>query len=311
MLQNPVILNDGLDGISILKSNVLQVLEGNPVLAKLSFLIVVDLRIARSVRDIFISFVSEVWKLRFKSLTLYYIDRARKDLSLLCRIVMEKYRQYRMMKKVKKLLNTPVQQEEEYTPSASLYVSDKTAIREETVLDPDRLWRMEHVEAAARFLLIQIALLDGLRTGVRSQITSGGTSSFDGISRGIGILFEELDRGVLLTEAEKDNQIFGDVNFTPVSNCNEKANSIDLGAMSIQVQDWQKEKTRRRKKLLRLENSIRELSLNVNDARCTQIARDRKTSAAALESIVRMGIVLLKDVSRNVQIARMTFGTTS
>lgn len=216
-----------------------------------------------------------------------------------------------MMKKVKKLLNTPVQEEDEYTFTNNLYISDKSAIKEETVLDPDRLWRMAHVEAVARFLLEQIVLLKGLYAGIRSQIGSGGQSFLDGISREVGILFEELDRGVLLTEAEKDNGKFRNVNFTHVTSRIEKPNSIDLSALSIRVQEWQKEKTRRRKKLIRLENSIRELSLNVNDARCTQIARDRKMSAAALESTIEMGIVLLKEVSRNVQLACVTFDSTS
>jgi hypothetical protein len=219
---------------------------------------------------------------------------------------MEKYRQYRMMKKVRKLLDAPAKQEEVYTPSNNLYLSRNDLTTKDNVLDPDRRMRMTHVEDVAQLLLQHIGRLEELHTGVLSQIDGDLRRETDGISKEIDILFEELDQGILLTEAEKDNRTVDGARSKYRLHFERTQTDINFGALRNRVHEWQQEKNRRKKKLNRLESSIRELSLNVNDVRCTHILRDRKTSLAALESAIDMGEKVLREVFRDAQIARGT-----
>ncbi len=218
---------------------------------------------------------------------------------------MEKYRQYRMMKKIKKLLNAPARKES-YTPSNDVYMSNRSLNTEDNVVDPNRRLRMTQVEVLTRLLLQQISRIEELYAGRCHEINNDSNHEIDETCIGIEILFEELDRGVLLTEAEKAAQRLERANSRPTASYTQKHASVDLGALGNQIKTWQQEKIRRKKRSDRLERSIRELSLNVNDVRCAQILRDRKTSVAALESTIDHGIVLLKDVFREVEIAWAT-----
>jgi predicted nucleic acid-binding Zn-ribbon protein len=222
---------------------------------------------------------------------------------------MNKYRQYRMMKKARKMLNTPVK-EEVYTPSSNVYMTDKSLRTGDDNLDPNRGLRMTQVDAVARLLLQQISRLEVLYADGHKHINRESKQDIDATSTEIGILFEELDQGVLLTEGEKTiRRLEARKSDCMVSSAENQA-SIDLTALSNQVQAWQQENTRRKKRLNRLESSIRELSLNVNDVRCTQILRDRKVSVAALGSTIDMGLRTLKDVFKQVQVACETLETT-
>jgi hypothetical protein len=222
---------------------------------------------------------------------------------------MNKYRQYRMMRKVKKMLNEPVKGEV-YTPSSNVYMSSKSLKTGDNKLDPNRRLRMTQVETVARLLLQQISRLEVLYADGHKRINSESKQDIDAISTEIDILFDELDRGVLLTEAEKAiRQLEARKSGCMVSSAESQAD-IDLTALSDQVQAWQQEKTRRKKKLNRLESSIRELSLNVNDIRCTQILRDRKVSVTALDSTIDMGLRALQDVFKQVQAACESLETT-
>ena len=46
------------------------------------------------------------------------------------------------------------------------------------------------------------------------------------------------------------------------------------------------------------------MSLNVDDVRCTHILRDRKTSVAALDSTVDLGVTLLKEIQQRPDLLR-------
>jgi hypothetical protein len=206
-----------------------------------------------------------------------------------------------MKRKIKKLLNAPAR-EGNYKPRKNVYIlTDKSLNIGDSVIDPNSNLRMKQVEAAAQLLLKQIGRLEALSGSGHHVINNDWKQENEAQITEIDILFEEIDQGVLLTEAEKcarrvKKAAFG---FRGVSSKGDE--NINLGALSKQIHDWQQEKLRRRMKLIRLESSIRELSLNVNDVRCTQILRDRKTSVAALESTMDTGIRLLKGIFKEIQ----------
>ena len=212
---------------------------------------------------------------------------------------MQKYRQYQMLKKVKKVLNTPAKEEKIYAPANNIYMSDKSLNTGDSLLDPSRKLRMTQVEAAAQLLLQLISRLGDLQADFR--VDGSSDPQFDATSTEIGIVFEELDGGMLFTEAEKAaRRLQGAQGRKHGSIADDHATS-DFNTMKTQVQDWQQETLRRKKKFNRVENGIRDLALNVNDVRCIQILRDRQTSVAALISTIEQGVPLLKIIFDKIQ----------
>ncbi len=204
-----------------------------------------------------------------------------------------------MLRKVKKVLNAPVK-EDVYTPVSKLYMSNKDLNNEDSILDPGRKLRMTQVKMVAQMLLQQITQLGELLEDV-DQTDHVTDSEIGETSTDIQIVFEELDRGVLLTEAEKAARRLDTAQRGRHNYIADNQATSDLTTLRTQVQDWQQKNTRRWKKLNRVESGIRDLSLNVNDVRCTQILRDRQACVAALDSSIDQGIPLLKAVCRNVQ----------
>jgi hypothetical protein len=203
-----------------------------------------------------------------------------------------------MLKKVKKVLNAPVK-EETYTPSNNLYMSDRSLKNGDSFPDPARKLRMTQVEKVAQLLLQQISRLEELLAHV-PQIDRQSDPEVEATSTEIEMVFEELDRGMLLTETEKAaRRLEGAQCRRHGSITDDHATNI-LGVLRSEIQDWQQEKLRRKKKSNRVESGIRDLALNVNDVRCTQILRDRQTSIAALDSTIDKGIPLLKTIFSNV-----------
>lgn len=233
-------------------------------------------------------------------------------------VIMNRYRQYRMIQKVKKLLDTPVT-EEVYTPSDRVYLSTNSSLStnsldtnslstkslslKDSILDPRCTLRMKQVEAVARLLLQQIGRLQELYAGDCHQSDSNSKNDINGTLIEIEILFEELDSGLLWTEAEKATRRLQGDKSRLMGRWAEGHAEIDLNELVKQIQAWQQEKSRRKKRFNRVESSIRELALNVNDIRCTQILRDRKTSIAALDSALELGVPLLKDIFHKLQCA--------
>lgn len=214
---------------------------------------------------------------------------------------MKKYSQYRILKKVEKLLDVPVK-EDVYTPPNNVFLSTKGLGPQDNILDARCTLRMAQIEAIARLLLQQISLLQRLDADAGHQIDSDSKRNFDRTSAEILILFEEMDSGLLLTDAEKDAQRLKFAKSEVTRQTAENQARIDLSVLVSQVQDWQQEKSRRKKRFNRLHASIRELALNVNDIRCAQILRDSKTSFAALSSTIDLGLLLLRDIFQKVQI---------
>lgn len=209
--------------------------------------------------------------------------------------MMQKYRQYRALKKVKKLLSQPAKKEI-YTPPDNLYMSDKSLDTKITVLDPNRQLRLAQLENIARLLLQQLDRLEKLHTMRDWPINDAARQEIEATSTDIHIIFEEFNGGVLWTEAEKAARKRERTKFKPIANSPADQAIIDLAILTAQIQDWQQEKFRRKKKLTQLESSIHELALNVHDVRCAQIMRDRKTALAALDSTIRFGVTLLRDI---------------
>lgn len=222
---------------------------------------------------------------------------------------MQRYREYRLLKKVKKVLNTEVK-EETYAPPRNIYMGDKSLSTGDSILDPSRKLRMAQVETVARLLVQLIGRLDD------SQADACGDRSADhqveAVSAEIAIVFEELKGGVLFTEAEKITRRRRGAQGRIHGSIADDHATCDLATLKSQVQDWLQEHLRRKSKFKRVETGIRDLALNVNDVRCSQILRDRQAAVAALNSTTEQGMPLLQTIFDKIQnYANLGFATTN
>jgi hypothetical protein len=206
-----------------------------------------------------------------------------------------------MIKKVQKLMNTPVKKEI-YEPSGNMYVSDKGLHPEDHSLDPNRILRMTQVDVVARLLLQQVNRLEVVNADRGSEKNNEMGIEIEGTFAEIDIVLEELSLGVLFTDAEKAEKRLQRTSLRSSSISAGDDTTINLGDLKAHIQGWQHEKLLRKKKFNRIERSISDLSLNVNDVRCSQISSDRRMSAAALDSTIDLGVPLLRDVHYKLQL---------
>jgi hypothetical protein len=215
-------------------------------------------------------------------------------------MIMNKYRDYRMLKKVKELLNTPIK-EELYVLSNNIYMTNNSLKTEGKFSDPNRRLRVTQVEVVARLLLQQISRLEESGPGGIRQLDRITAQELEATFRDLEILFEELDHGILLSEAEKATRRMKGAKSQNFAGSAEPHASTDLAALKAQISGWQQEKTRWKKRLNQVESSIRELGLNVNDVRCTQILQDKNASVAALDLAIDSGVSLLGEILNKAQ----------
>ena len=70
----------------------------------------------------------------------------------------------------------------------------------------------------------------------------------------------------------------------------------DLEGMRSQISLWQKEQLERKRRLYKIETTVRDLGVNINDVRCRGLDRDRRAALASLNMSTDSGIRILRDI---------------
>jgi hypothetical protein len=212
---------------------------------------------------------------------------------------MGKLAQYRFLKQVKKILDTPVKQEEIYNVSTtSIYIGDKSSRNRNHGTNPSKSLRQQQVSGIASDLLLQINRIEKVLQRGHSAVDEGDMVAIDNAFLDFAIAFSELDAGILFTDAEKAarRQQPASRRVTQEASNQARDDLAELALLRFRIEKWQLEKTKRQKTVERVEAMIRDLDLNVNDVRCAPILNDKNKAVAGLEAAVDEGARLCRHV---------------
>jgi hypothetical protein len=212
---------------------------------------------------------------------------------------MGKLAQYRFLKQVKKILDTPVKQEETYTVStSSIYIGDKSSRNRNHGTNPSKSLRQQQVSGIASDLLLQINRIEKVLQCGHSAVNEGDMMAIDNAFLDFAIAFSELDAGILFTDAEKAarRQQLASHKVTREASNQARDDLAELALLRFRIEKWQLEKIKRQKMVERVETMIRDLDLNVNDIRCAPILNDKNKAVAGLEAAVDEGARLCRHV---------------
>jgi hypothetical protein len=212
---------------------------------------------------------------------------------------MGKLAQYRFLKQVKKMLDTPVKQEEIYDVSTtSMYIGGKSFRNRNHSASPNQSLRQQQVGGIASDLLLQINRIEKVLQHGHSADNEGDMVAIDNAFLDFAIAFSELDAGILFTDAEKAarRQQLASRGATREASDQARDDLAELALLRFQIEKWQLEKTKRQKRVERVETMIRDLDLNVNDVRCTPILNDKNKAVAGLKAAVDEGARLCRHV---------------
>jgi hypothetical protein len=217
---------------------------------------------------------------------------------------MGKLAQYRLLKKVKKMLDTPVKNEQTYDAASSpMYIGDKSYRGDEHESNPIHSMRRTKVNEIASMLLEQICRMEKLFQDGHDAVCDKDNSNvvIENAFIDIHIALAELDDAILFTEAERISRRQHLAKLQPKSDSGPDRTGNDEGALALlrlQIEDWQLENTRKQRKVSRVETTIRDLGLNVHDVRCAQILREKKEAVAASEAAIAAGGKLCRETCR-------------
>jgi hypothetical protein len=210
---------------------------------------------------------------------------------------MGKLAQYRFLKQVKKILDTPVKQEEIYDVSTtSMYIGDKSSRNRNHGTNPNQSLRQQQVNGIASDLLLQINRIEKVLQCGPSAIHEGNMVAIDNAFLDFAIALSELDARMLFTEAEKTarRQQLAARRVTREASDQPRDDLAELARLRFRIEKWQLEKAKRQKRVGRVETMIQDLGLNVNDVRCTSILHDQSKAVAGLEAVVDEGARLCR-----------------
>jgi hypothetical protein len=122
----------------------------------------------------------------------------------------------------------------------------------------------------------------------------------------IAVALAELDAAILFTEAEKAaaaaaiarrqkllSTLRSRLDLEEPDSAGNRAETLTL--LRLRIQDWQRESAQRQKKVNRVETTIRDLGLNVNDVRCAKILSEQKDAVAAADAVTTAGATLCRE----------------
>lgn len=219
---------------------------------------------------------------------------------------MGKLARYRLLKKVQKMLDAPVKSEESYeSSSSSMYVGDRSSRSEKHESNPNYSLRRTQVNEIASMLLQQICRMENMLQGGHDAASDDSNSVvIDNAFTDIAIAFAELDAAMVFTEAEKATRreeqakLKSKLNFRPSPTCNAEET---LALLCLQIEEWQLENMRKQRKISRVDMTIQDLGLNINDMRCAQILSDRKEAVAASEAAITSGARLCRQTWKELE----------
>jgi hypothetical protein len=168
---------------------------------------------------------------------------------------------------------------------------------------PNHSLHRTKVNEIASMLLEQIRQIEKLLQGGRDAVCDEGNIhvAIEKEFIDIHIALAELDVAILFTEAENVSRRQQIARLEPKSDSGPDRTGNDKEAMALlrlQIEDWQLENTRKQRKVSRVETTIRDLGLNVNDVRCAQILREKKEAVAASEAAITAGGRLCRETCR-------------
>jgi hypothetical protein len=202
---------------------------------------------------------------------------------------MQKFKQYRFLKKVEKLLNKPAPADEVYDSTMdSMYVGASAPRTAGHFADSTVSVRQGQVKRIAEMLLVVVDSME--KGGEEEEKVEPKFIELD-------VCFQELDLGLLFTQREKIER-----SWKAAARRKERAQGVrelerkELDAMRGQIAQWQKEQLEKKRRLYQIETMVRDLGVNINDVRCRALGRDRKVALANLKGSTDSGVRMLRKI---------------
>jgi hypothetical protein len=202
---------------------------------------------------------------------------------------MEKLKQYRLLKKIKKMLDAPARPEEGYDASGistAMFIGASTPRSASHFANGTVSFRQNQVkEIAARML----ELIDLLEKGGNEP----GPVFVD-----LHVRFQELDLSLLFTDQERAERaaLTRKKKTAPLCIDSTVPKLMDLEGVRARIAQWMKEQLERKRRLYKIETMVRDLGVNVNDVRCRGLETDRRVALARLNESTDVGVRMLRDL---------------
>jgi hypothetical protein len=209
---------------------------------------------------------------------------------------MQKFKQHMFLKKVEKLLNTPAPKPENYDSTIDTAYVGATAPRTAGHF-ADSAVSMRHgqVKGIAELVGRAVGVLEGEVNG------EGGDRDVEARLVEVEVKFQELDLGLLFTEQEEAERMAtaAERRKAQASRVRAKSTNVsmaELEATKTRITQWQKEQLQHKRRLYKIENTVRDLGVNINDYRCRGLDRDRRAALASLNASTNEGVRMLRRV---------------
>lgn len=214
---------------------------------------------------------------------------------------MQKFKQRLFLKKVEKLLNTPASGPENYDSTIdSMYVG-ATAPRTAG----------HFADSAVTVRQGQVKMIAEMVVGILGRLEeSGGEEDGQGTVKEdvearlveVEVRFLELDLGLLFTAQEEDEKRSAaaerrKAQAQGAGARRKKLSVAELEATKSRISQWQKEQLQQKRRLYKIENTVRDLGVNINDLRCRALDRDRRAALGSLNSSTDEGVTMLRQVA--------------
>ena len=217
---------------------------------------------------------------------------------------MGKLKNHLILKKVSKLLNTAPRPEENYTHDApAMFIGAQNPRTASHFANGTVALRQTQVKETVQRVLEVIEALKG-EAGRESVVLTLGE---------LDVRFEEMEMELLLTDSERAGKA-AEAGGRRVSMCKEavaargtgsdgnmKPSKAELEEMQLQVLRWQKEQGEQKRKLYKIETTVRDLGLNVHDLRCRGLESERRAALATLQASTAQMVTRLKGVVRRLE----------
>lgn len=201
---------------------------------------------------------------------------------------MQKFKQYRLLKKVSKLLNTPAPSPKNYDSTMETMYIGATAPRTAGhFADSAVSVRQGQVKRIAELL---VEVIDVLQEGDEDQ-----KEDVEAWFVELDVRFQEVEMGLLFTEQEKVERSKGAAGRRK-EQTRTVVSGADLEGMRTRVSQWQTEQLERKRRLYKIETTVRDLGVNINDVRCRGLDGDRRAALASLKGSTDSGIRMLREV---------------
>jgi hypothetical protein len=215
---------------------------------------------------------------------------------------MQKFKQRLFLKKVEKLLNKPAPQAEIYdTTMHTMYVGATGPRTAGHFADSAVSVKLGQVKRIVEMVdgVLEVLLVDEEANGedVEARFME------------LEVRFQEMDLGLLFTQQEEAERrivvarrrrervkVVAESQTDVERERRHVVSRADLEGMRSQIRLWQKEQLERKRRLYKIETTVRDLGVNINDVRCRGLDRDRRVALASLNMSTDSGIRILREI---------------